>query len=210
MSDVCITTVKMNNIGNLDLYKEVVRGKDTGNNAVCKEFDYNKLIPMPESLDMEDGSVTVCALVIYITDKLIKEVSDLSEEDIAVFQYDEAYKKHPIDVGSYIDGMKDNPEYDLNELYSLGEKYVDNIKKYGCPTWYKWRIDNWGVKWNAYYTQIAEDGNSITFSSPWNPPYAVIEALSKKYPDEPIDVDFELENGVKGHFSYKSGVRISN
>jgi hypothetical protein len=50
--------------------------------------------------------------------------------------------------------------------------------KIGMPDWYKWRLKNWGTKWEAY------DGSWINgyhaFTTAWSPPEALIQHLAEK------------------------------
>lgn len=36
-----------------------------------------------------------------------------------------------------------------NEMYQMGQTYVEDYQKYGYTTWYDWCIVNWGTKWNG-------------------------------------------------------------
>lgn len=42
--------------------------------------------------------------------------------------------------------------------------------------WYEWRKRHWGVKWNAYDTELFED--QIQFMTPWNPPLNVMAEIA--------------------------------
>jgi hypothetical protein len=52
-----------------------------------------------------------------------------------------------------------------------------NIEKYGYPTWYEYRLAEWGTKWDvgchpSYGDDAIVSGNSfsVNFSSAWSPP----------------------------------------
>jgi hypothetical protein len=63
--------------------------------------------------------------------------------------------------------------------------------------WYEWNVENWGTKWNAYdakVTPAAGDLVEVRFDTAWSHPYPVIEALSLKFPEEPITVVFADED----------------
>lgn len=55
---------------------------------------------------------------------------------------------------------------------------------YGYPSWYEWRLDKWGTKWNAYEinTEGATD-NFIEFDTAWAAPHPVIKRLAECFPD---------------------------
>jgi hypothetical protein len=66
-------------------------------------------------------------------------------------------------------------------------------------SWYYWRVNNWGTKWNAYeisyltfpevinavQEDIEKDFGSIeySFTTAWSPPVQWLECASAKYPD---------------------------
>lgn len=59
--------------------------------------------------------------------------------------------------------------------------------RYGYPSWYEWRLDKWGTKWNAY--EINTDGasdNFIEFETAWSAPFPIIDRLSRCFPDVTI------------------------
>lgn len=73
-------------------------------------------------------------------------------------------------------------------------KYYLCCKLYGYTTWYEWRIDNWGCKWNASQFELIDDGSWCRFETPWAHPFPLIKALSKAYPDAVINACFADEN----------------
>ena len=46
-----------------------------------KRFDFNKMIPMPESLNIESGSMTNEAIIYYVTDKCTLSMRTISADD---------------------------------------------------------------------------------------------------------------------------------
>lgn len=63
-----------------------------------------------------------------------------------------------------------------------------------------WARSNWGTKWNGYDADfdLLDDGQ-VSFDTAWSHPYPVIEALSKKFPEESITVrhaDEDFGSGV--------------
>ena len=120
-------------------------------------MDFNKLIPMPSELDIEAGSRT---------DAGMKE-----------------YKRFVAEIGSHPEleaqYLAAHPEIDREE-WELGKQAYQNIQKYGCPTWYEWRIQNWGTKWNAGKVETAN--NRLSFQTAWNAPKPVMEKLSEMFP----------------------------
>lgn len=123
-------------------------------------LDFQKVIPMPDDLEITEGSV----------DLTTKEGRDRKKQ------------------------------------------YEANTKKYGYPSWYLWRIHNWGTKWNSYWNDF--DGQTLSLHTAWSAPTPVIKKLSKvlkakirmTYVDEGMGFWGEtfFENGEVRDFSYNN------
>lgn len=68
------------------------------------------------------------------------------------------------------------------------EKLVPTPKSYlkkGDGRWYKWRVLNWGTKWDAYPDSISrdedEDRFDISFDTAWSPPIEWLVKVSRKF-----------------------------
>lgn len=95
--------------------------------------DFNKIIPMPESLNIESGSRT---------DNGLKAYSDFI--DVYVFGKDaedalKAIKNIPKESEeAFLKARTEsNNAVDLKE-WELGKAAWNNIQNYGFPTWYEW------------------------------------------------------------------------
>lgn len=139
--------------------------------------DFNKIIPMPESLNIEAGSRTDRGLKLY--KEFISEcLFDCRETDILKISADTLAESEK----SYLSKQK---EIDSAE-WKLGKTAWNNIQKYGAPTWYEWRINNWGTKWGAYgYAKGTDYSKSedLQFQTAWSAPNPILRKLSEMYPD---------------------------
>ena len=147
-------------------------------------IDFNNIIPMPADLNVESGSRGHQGLEYIIG--LSK--SESREEVCKTWD-------------SLTQEEKDN-------RLLFGAKYFTNTMRYGFPTWYEWRTQNWGAKWNA--CNASKSGNIIFFGTAWSTPEPIIKALSVKYPDVTFEVEYadeDVGNNV-GSYSYKSGEQI--
>lgn len=175
----------------LKAIKELLFTEDDKDTTV---FDFNKIIHMPESLDLESGSITDDAMKAFTkygrrtfrSDEWIKETA-------------EKYNKTS------------------EELIDLGRRYYQNIIDYGSSTWYDWRIRNWGTKWNTTYPELTyESDNELCyeFQTAWSAPEPVYLELSRLYPDVEIDVSYADEcygqNCGTGCFTEGSGCLNDN
>lgn len=65
----------------------------------------------------------------------------------------------------------------------------------GIPTWYRWNIDNWGTKWNAYSQDDERNTiDTIFFQTAWSHPVPIIEKMAKMFSDVEIIYDYADED----------------
>jgi hypothetical protein len=159
--------------------KEDVLALKTFMKSEDRNFDFEKLIPMPASLWMTSGSITDIAIKAAKNGKLPQD----------------ARITFPFDVS-----MSEDKRETLNneaDLIAYGKRYLDNIKKYGHPTWYEWANDNWGTKWNPSSAELTEESDtSITyeFDTAWSAPEPIFTALAKKFPKVEIVIKSSYED----------------
>ena len=116
------------------------------------DIDFNVLVPMPESLNVEAssrGEQAHKAYTQYVTDK-----AQLTPEQINLLADHETFK--------------------------LGKQYYDNEQAYGHTTWYGWCCANWGTKWNAYDTEAGP--NYIAFNTAWSDVTPLVKRISERFP----------------------------
>ena len=162
-------------------------------------FDFNKLIPMPEELNLTSGSPEDDAVVAYYMSldeqqrKALKEELSLKESD-----YYESYSNKYLNDRNIKIIQRRNPDGFSEEQVALGEKYISNIRKYDHPQWYDWCCSNWGTKWNASDTYIEDvDGNgnvTVTFSTAWNAPFGIIEKFAELCKDDEFHWEYQNED----------------
>lgn len=166
-----------------------IMGKPTGKKFTT-HFDFNKIIPMPEELNITSGTET---------DRGIALVDANSNEAKTMLGYN--WKD---DNGNKITTYAQLKEYLLSsykgedgrkrlaECLKLGQQAIDNLKKYGYKDWYNWAYANWGTKWNSYSSYIED--NVITFDTAWSCPEPVFRKLSQMFPKVEIKVEFADED----------------
>lgn len=158
---------------------EAIKNDDYGLGTV----DFNKIVPMPESLNIEAGSRTDKGLKLY--KEFISEcLFDRKETDVLKISAASLAESEKI-------FLKQNPNIKEVE-WKLGKTAWNNIQDYGAPTWYEWSINNWGTKWNAYgYDEGTEysESDNLHFQTAWSAPHPVIQKLAQMYPD----ISFEHE-----------------
>lgn len=177
MPNHVISIIKMEGIKDLPLF-EIEDGE--------MRFDFNKLIPMPESLNLDSGSIEEIAIEAALRNDF--RVSKMSDD---VFADDIKRSRKTEEV-----------------LIKLGRQYISNKSLYGATTWYDWRRSNWGTKWNAYDCVLDnEDDNTIMFQTAWSKPTPIIEKLAELYPNKKIEhwwADEDMGSN-SGYCCYENG-----
>jgi len=110
----------------------------------------------------------------------------ISHEDPAMMErLDKAFKD-----GKFLNEFVPCPD-DLLVEVSTGPDYMTrneaheaaNIEKYGHASWYSWRIENWGTKWEISEGEFDYDPETKSatgwFQSAWSPPVTAMEALTE-------------------------------
>ncbi len=140
-------------------------------------FDFNKLIPMPESLNIEQGSRTERGLEMYR--EFVREQSAILDAELSPVQREDALAGME---RAWYPRRLDDPE-----TWRLGEQAYDNLQKYGHASWYSWCIQNWGTKWNAYQScPLRDGGDTMRFLTAWSAVPKLMRKLSEKYPEQRI------------------------
>ncbi len=145
--------------------------------------DFNKLIPMPESLNVTCGSSNKYDIYAYLSNKGEKTVAQILAENNEKALNEMFGSFSPVTeilnqmASAFLDMAKD----DISKSYDAGKQLVDNYTEHGATTWYDWRIQNWGTKWNACDTEIKENGDnvSVLFNTAWAPPINALNELAK-------------------------------
>ena len=99
---------------------EAIKNDDYGLGTV----DFNKVIPMPESLNIESGSKSNAGI------KAVKEYlnSMLDEHKNKTVTYDDFFN----DLRSHRNDISDEKE---KEIWDIGVTAVENLHKYDAPTY---------------------------------------------------------------------------
>lgn len=141
-------------------------------------FSFNTVVPMPESLDVEESSEKDDAIDCYYNEgkQLLKRqyIIDLG-------------LKTSRDLIAWADIEK--PAWAV-----LADKVNFNNKTYGHSTWYSWRLHHWGTKWDCYDVYLPFEKSiqvrgknpkkgkfQIVFDTAWSPPNPIFQELAFKY-----------------------------
>lgn len=154
---------------------------------LCSEdnlFDFNNILPMPQSLNIEAGGI--------MTKAMAMAGNEPGSEEYEKAKNDIHLPRHIHDVPEGYPNILQTEE----DVIALGKVYLDNMKQYGTPTWYDWRSRMWGTKWNACHTELVTAGKTelvYRFDTAWEEPEPVIRVLAEKYPAASITMEFSYE-----------------
>ena len=191
--------------------KEFIHFKDEKEESF---FDFGKVIPMPESLNMTSGGPEDTSIRVYMSS--INPMTDIPYEKVASQEFGvllEKVKKatYFFEPKNYFlpleEAKKTIPSNNtLEEYQELGKKYIENLLQYGATSWYGWCNKNWGTKWNASNTRYTDE-ITLLFYTAWCAPLPVVKKLSEMYPEITIHHSFADEDfgsGV-GEVDFKGG-----
>lgn len=174
-------------------------------------FDFEKILPIPETLNIESGSKTDESILIYLTKKLQIKPNKNNPKHKKIYNYVRNSFSHDWPLELYNRLVDEQlSSYKIEDYYKAGKQYIFNIETYNAPTWYEWCIENWGTKWNATNGElISENKNKLTytFDTAWCHPTELLLAFSKKYPNVEIEAEYANEDDYETFYNitYKNG-----
>lgn len=166
--------------------------------------DFNTLLPQPEGMDIEHGSMSSSA------EDWLKMKDDwlLSDATFGKFWLASRLKEHFATLVDWqadtVGRLKERVMSTPGSLEKIGlnRPYLDQIQRniavHGCPTWYEWCNRHWGTKWNAYHQYLNEWSDtsfSVTFDTAWSPLEPLFEILAEAFPSVEMMVHYIDEGG---------------
>ena len=170
----------------------------SSNDGEYRAFDFNKIAPMPEELNISSCSSGEWGMR-YIILKSDKNYFLLTDED-----------------RNFIKQFENRSEEDIKDSLEYGKKYLHNLSKYGHKTWYDWCSDpsNWNTKWNSCDSECSRiDDNEVmfTFSTAWSFCHPIVKKLSELFPTLTIEAKWADEDAGSntGSIEIRNKVYIS-
>jgi len=168
-----------------DLKKFIDKAKHKGEKGE-EPLSFNSFVPMPESLNVTEGSDGDFGYALYI-----EESPDLLQSHWA--------KNNNIHT---LEALQLWADIHRPEARKLGEAYKYNLEHHGHRSWYGWSVANWGTKWDACSLSCTEmdtvEGDTCSvsyhFDTAWSPCEPVIEAMSQQFPTLTFTAVFDEES----------------
>ena len=164
-------------------------------------IDFNQIIPMPPSLNIESGSRSTRGLQLY------KEYCELQEAIAgmgSLLGISPETSKAAVLLRKYEEVQEEDPE-----LWELGKQCYENLRDYGAATWYEWATRTWGTKWNAFGQERLNE-STIQFQTAWSGIPTLIGTLSAQYPELRFTyayADEDFGNNI-GEFEFENGEAV--
>ncbi len=204
---------------------EVMKSLLTKNEEDEYQFDFNKITPMPEELNIISGSLTEKAIEIYLS-TINPDMQDGKNENSECFIKQKDLANKSKFFREYRDDLTKNEieeivenfsnEETLNSfdaLFNYGKKAILNLEKYGAKDWYSWSIEHWGTKWNACHNiyDIENSPSEIMFDTAWSNVADLIAKLSTMHPENQFQIEFAEEwvGNQCGNLTFKNGEQIN-
>ena len=152
---------------------KVVRSLIKGSKDDRPMIDFNRLIPMPESLNIEEGIRMNDAISLYLT-MMNPDAPHHDENPMSRERFGAVTRKLSTTMF-----MRYTPVLSEERIREMTRNTnVDDLLDLGAVSWYDWRVSHWGTKWNAYY-QYSDSDDSIGFDTAWSMPEPILRKLAK-------------------------------
>ena len=157
------------------------------------DFDFNTLMPMPNELNVAAGTKGIEAMARALdlntetSEKDVKKllvarfpnlsddyVDELAENIASATTWPLAESTNA--AGYAVDGFPEGRRPLTFEAY--GQQLLQNLANHGSKDWYDWRIEHWGVKWNADNVLWSEC--EVRFETAWEPVPELTQELARK------------------------------
>ncbi len=164
-----------------------IQGKSDDGTIV--RMDFNKIKPMPESLNVQIHSAIETAVKVALKmDKsdnpLLAGLESLNRDRF----------KSPLEF----------TEQDWNDYIQC----LNNVRNHGFIYWYDWNIENWGTKWNAYAQGDKRNtDDTLYFQTAWSSPISLFLELSRQFPLVEMQLTYADEDSGSntGKLSFEGG-----
>ena len=146
-------------------------------------FDFNTVIPQPDSIKGTESSTT-SSLWFYALTGCFPDTGRFTPKILSDFGCVPRTVKTACELEAWL--QKNHPKE-----REKGERSIQAYRETGHPSWYEWCIANWGTKWGAYqYHEQAQTDNVLTFTfqTAWSFPRPIFAKLAELHPGLTFDI----------------------
>ena len=155
---------------------------------------FQAIHPMPEILNDTQSPTPYCLREMFHESS--RKVASCLDGSIFYSSWNrkDDWRREILEIGEdeVIRRIKEDKSIDKHDA-RRAELAVRAIVKTEYANWYDWRVDNWGVKWDASEPMFEDEplfkdeslGNpdlTVIFDTPWGPPTGILWKLSTQYP----------------------------
>ncbi len=150
--------------------------------------DFNRIVPMPDVLDGDvSGQIEDWARIAF-GDITLEELRQPTPDPVPAFErgdYGTATKRlRQVNcLRLMIEGPY--PKHWNDADFERWMKCLRALHETKHTSWYEWRIEHWGTKWNAYKVK-REAPSRVSFQTAWSAPIKILLALCEKFPEAHI------------------------
>jgi hypothetical protein len=172
--------------------EEDFMGNKTG--ATFESFDFNTVVPMPDSIRNSESSSAV-------SDGLaILGRSDIPGGFGRTVTLEQMLDYPWVKVAGITDveALKAALLQRCPNAVEAAEKAIKCYEETGHTSWYSWSIENWGTKWNAYsfdMTRVGPTHLEMKFDTAWSTPDPIFEKLAELLPIDTVVTYAAIDEG---------------
>lgn len=165
------------------------------------KLSLNAIVPMPEALNITHGSHGEWGYKALYGDW----------ESLARYP---AFSSAPqTSRAAFLEWLRSSPgEREAKDsILRDGEAFHSNMVNYGHRTWYSWRVEHWGTKWEIGDNDqeiLADESSAVelSFTTAWSPIIQALQALVMQDAELVFELDYLDEGGgFAGHFHLSDG-----
>lgn len=173
--------------------------ESTAKTALEKAFEsdrpFQAICPMPKILEDTQSPVPYCLEKMF--GRALRPLSLLLDESKL---YTSSIRKNGwrqkiLEIG--VDEVMRRIDEDKSIETDIAEKAklaITAIVETEYANWYDWRLDKWGVKWDASDVSVEDETSFqdeptenpdliVNFYTPWGPPSGILQELSEQHPE---------------------------
>ena len=162
--------------------------------AFKSDRPFQAICPMPKILEDTQSPVPYCLEKMF--GRALRPLSLLIDESKLYTSSirKNGWRQEILEIG--VDEVMRRIDEDKSIETDIADKAKLTIKaivKTEYANWYDWRLDKWGVKWEASDVSVEDEtsfqdeptGNPdliVNFYTPWGPPSGILQELTEKHP----------------------------